>query len=111
MTLLGAVLEASGIVLFRRFALPTCRARVGKGAAGGDWPGGRAREVEEAAATGDLEEPMGQGRATPRACARGVSVMSGSGPVLTLEERELAQEIEELISTLAPQLLNQPGVP
>jgi transposase len=29
---------------------------------------------------------------------------------LTLEERELAREIEELISTLAPQLLNQPGV-
>ncbi len=29
---------------------------------------------------------------------------------LTLEERELAQEIEQLISKLAPQLLSQPGV-
>ena len=29
---------------------------------------------------------------------------------LTAEERELAEEIEKLISTLAPQLLNQPGV-
>jgi transposase len=29
---------------------------------------------------------------------------------LTLEERELAQEIERLINTLAPQLLTQPGV-
>jgi transposase len=29
---------------------------------------------------------------------------------LTLEERELAREIEQLISKLAPQLLNQPGI-
>jgi transposase len=29
---------------------------------------------------------------------------------LTAEERELAQEIEKLISTLAPQLLSQPGI-
>jgi len=29
---------------------------------------------------------------------------------LTVEERELAQEIEKLISRLAPQLLSQPGI-
>ena len=40
---------------------------------------------------------------TPGALARRIQQ-------LTAEERELAQEIEKLISTLAPQLLSQPGI-
>jgi transposase len=69
-------------------------------------PLSRARLLRRLAAT----RPQRHHEPELRGTLLALRALAGRVQQLTLEERELAEEIEKLISALAPQLLTQPGI-